>query len=353
MVEDESGNVRAENRTRPRREFVDAVRDIANARFQPVFEDPRDSANVVPEDWRRIALAVHEQVRDPSVAGVVVAHGTDTLAYTASAVAYALGKNLTKPVVFTGSQATLKVHHGDAVINLQRACKLAADAGGRLPEVVVCFGDTVLRACQAQKRDDRRFDAFESPLSPPLAILTEEIEYNSRVIQAHHDPPPPIDIRADFDSHILSIAQVPGLRPSLYEPVLASERVSGIIVQSLGAGNLPTQKDYSLVSFIERAVAMDIPVVLGSLYPVLSSNPSKYAPAQEAHKAGALPAFNVTLPALVTKFAWILGRLLDDNAKRDHVSGSRRDFVQSWINTNLVSEIATDNEDLTIARHEG
>jgi len=342
MVEDSAGKVRA-----PRgNELNEAYREvgrIADVEFLALLDEPRDSADIVPDDWRRIALAVAERITERDVAGVVVTHGTDTLAYTASAVAYALGKNLTKPVVFTGAQATVNVPHGDALPNLLRACKVAADAGDRLPEVVVCFGDTVLRACQAQKRNDWRFSAFESPLGSPLAIVTEEIQYNHDGIRRHDTPPPPLDVQATFDTRVLTIAQVPGLPPELLDPVLdtgaAEGGLRGIIIQSQGAGNLPTRKGYSLLSFIQRAVEKDIPVLLCSLYPVLSTNPRRYAPAEEAMRAGAVDVFNITLPAVVTKLAWILGQMPDDYQHGTPGQSLRRTWVEERIRTNYVGEI--------------
>lgn len=342
MVEDETGKVRAPSSSEELTQAYGAVGRIAEVEFVPALDDLRDSANIVPAHWSIIAQRVAERVADPNIAGVVVTHGTDTLAYTASAVAYALGGHLTKPVVFTGSQATVDVVHGDALANLLRASKVAAEAGQRLPEVVLCFGDQVLRACRAQKKDDRRFDAFESPLCPPLAVIAEEIDYNDAAIRRINGTPPPLELRPEFDSNILTIAQVPGLRPSLLEPVLDSENgdesLRGILIQSLGAGNLPTEPEYSLVSFIEKAVERDIPVVLGSPYPVLTSNPEKYAPAEAAIRAGALPLFNITLPALITKLAWMLGRMPTDLHHADPRKSLRRAWVRERIRTNYVGE---------------
>jgi L-asparaginase len=342
MVEDATGKVRAPSASEELDAAYGQVDRIAEVEYVSALDGLRDSANIVPQHWSVIAQRVAERVADRDVAGVVVTHGTDTLSYTASAVAYALGERLTKPVVFTGSQATVDVVHGDALTNLLRACKVAAEAGTRLPEVVVCFGDKVLRACRAQKKDDRRFDAFESPLHPPLAVIAEEIDYNHGAIRRHVGTPPPLDLRADFDSRILTIAQVPGLRPRLLEPVLDAEKTDeglrGVLIQSLGAGNLPTEAGYSLVSFIDKAVERDIPVVLGSPYPVLTSNPEKYAPAEAAIRAGALPLFNITLPALVTKLAWTLGGMPQDLDHADPRQGLRRAWVHERIRTNYVGE---------------
>lgn len=331
MVADEKGMIQAETAGSA---YADA-QSVANVEFSRLFS--HDSANVVPEDWETIARNVAEVVRDDKVAGVVVAHGTDTLAYTASAVAFALGRNLSKPVVFTGSQAPVTVRYADAAVNVARACKLAAD--GRLPEVTICFGDTVLRACQAQKRDDRRFDGFESPFGPPLAIITEEIYYNERVFRpGWNAAKDSLDLRWFFDTRILSITQVPGLRPDLLIPVLESgvnSGVSGIVIQSLGAGNLPTRDEYSLVDFIERAVTIyEVPVVVGSLYPVRTQNADLYQPSRAAHDKGAIRAFNMTLPAIVTKLAWILGQYM-----MEEEAGGAIQYVEKRMLKDAIGEV--------------
>ena len=137
--------------------------------FVPLMN--KDSTNINPEDWLQMARAVYER-RDVGYEGFVIAHGTDTMHFSASALAFAFGENLSFPVVFTGAQAIPEISHGDARVNLLRACRVATmDLG----EVVISFSDYVLRGCRAQKKDEVKFDAFESPGFFPLAYITEHI----------------------------------------------------------------------------------------------------------------------------------------------------------------------------------
>ena len=102
------------------------------------------------------------------------------MTYTASAVAFALGPHLDKPVIFTGAQATVDVAHGDALTNLYRACRVAQKP---IPEVVIVFGNHVFRASRAQKMDEKRFEAFESPAYPALAVISEHVELRTEYLR--------------------------------------------------------------------------------------------------------------------------------------------------------------------------
>lgn len=266
-----------------------------------------DSVDVGPRQWTQISEFIHRQLQ-LDVDGIVVAHGTDTLAYTASAVAYALGRDLSRPVVFTGSQTTIDQPHGDARSNLYRACLVAA-VGRRLPEVVISFDETIFRAVRAMKRDDRRFDAFESFLYPPLGTISEEVELQDRLIR--HSPIDPLPrIEATFSKNILVIAQHPAQSAAPFEAALKNPDLApdGVIIQTLGAGNIPTAAPYDLGGVIGAARDRKIPVLLTSQHPVHVKNFGRYGPSARAIAAGAIPIPNMTAAATITKFSWVLGR---------------------------------------------
>lgn len=325
MVEHPDGQVKTpEDPTELPFDDVDQVAD-----FVAVNLFSRDSANVGPRDWAAIAAAIKQ--REGKFDGFVVAHGTDTLAYSASAVAFALGARLTFPVVFTGSQTTVDVSHGDARSNLLRSALVAVED---LPEVVVCFGEYVLRACRAQKKDDRRFDAFESPAYAPLGYVAEEVYLNRDNFRKNAQRGP-IDLKAAFADGILQIAQTPGADAFFYLDALEREDernrrlCRGIVIQSLGAGNIPTHESGrgDLVPVIERARDLNIPVVLTSQYPVHPRNLTRYSPAMAAIEAGAIPTGNMTVASVIAKLSWILADVdtqiesgaLDEDRRRDEV----------------------------------
>lgn len=271
-----------------------------------------DGADMGPVHWSKIGKQILLNQEDFD--GVVVTHGTDTLAYTASAVAFALGRDLGFPVVFTGSQTTTDVLHGDSISNILRACLVASQD---LPEVVVCFGEKIFRATRTQKKDDLRFDAFESPGYPELGFVAEEVQIFRQSILPKPATNAALSRRStEFASGILLVSQMPGSEAAFYQAALRAVQASdgdpaslcrGIIIQSLGAGNIPTKDPaFSLRPLIEEADERSIPVILTSQYPVLPANYLRYSPSAAAIEAGAIPTGNMTISAVVAKLSWVL-----------------------------------------------
>jgi len=271
---------------------------------------PRDSINVFPDQWVSIARFIYEKRHD-GFSGFVVAHGTDTLAFTASAVAFALGPNLPFPVVFVGAQTTPDVPYGDAHVNLYRACEVAKK---HIPEVMICFGNFAFRAVRAQKKDDRRFEGFESPTYAPLVEITGEINVRKELIRKMPKKPGDIQLRDSFSSRVLVIPQYPGLEREFFMPlaeqVEGTNGCNGIIIQTLGAGNVATESPYSFLPLVRTAYEKGIPVIVTSQYPPDPGSHTKYAPASQPLKAGAIHAGNMTQAAAVTKFRWVLAQVM-------------------------------------------
>jgi len=284
------------------------------AEFEFVNLMNKDSTNMNPDDWKKIAEEVYNR-RNDKFDGFVVAHGTDTMHFSASAVAFALGENLKFPVVFTGAQTAPDVQHGDARVNLLRAFKVAAMD---IAEVVICFGDYVFRGCRAQKKDERRFDAFESPAYFPLAYITEEIIV-SNLAMKKKDKIGEINFKPDFASDILQLSLIPGLEPELLFKLLdGGVNCRGVVLQSFGAGNVPNEKPYSLTDFIEKATENGTPVLITSQFPANATLHTAYEPGRAAIKAGAIPTGNMTSACATAKFRWVLAQVdkIDNREKR-------------------------------------
>jgi L-asparaginase type I len=266
----------------------------------------KDSTNIVPDDWTTMAEAIYERRHD-GYAGFIVAHGTDTMHFSASAVSLALGPNLPFPVVFTGAQTIPEVAHGDARVNLLRAARVAVED---IAEVVIAFGENVFRGCRAQKKDERRFDAFEAPAMFPLAYVTEDILVNPltkrRPVEADVDR---IKLQSAFASGVVQVSLIPGLEPAILERVIDDPRCHGLILQSLGAGNVPDVEEYSFEGLIERAREADKPVIVTSQFPASATLDSAYATSRAAIAAGAIPTGNMTASCAVAKFRWVLARV--------------------------------------------
>lgn len=307
---------------------------FAIADFTAVPLMSKDSSNMNPDDWKRISQAIYQR-RDDGFSGFVVVHGTDTLPHTASAVAYALGDGLSFPVVFVGSQTAPHVAYGDARINLMRACTVATRSD--IPEVVAVINDQIHRAVRVEKRDDFRFDGMHSPTFEPLGLIADRIEIKEALV---HKPPrnPKIDLRNEFSHNVFKIGLYPGLDPAFLEPVLESPELEGVIIETLGIGNIPVEEKWNLVPFIEKATSNDIPVLLVSQFPIQPEMSAKYEPASAPLAAGAIGAANMAPPAALTKFMWVLPQVRGRN-----LSGiDKREEIKKLMNLNLVGEVDSD-----------
>jgi L-asparaginase type I len=312
------------------------LEEVARIDFKQHFNV--DSINVYPSDWSAIAREIYER-RNEGYSGFVVAHGTDTMAYTASAVAFALGENLRVPVVFTGAQTTPDVLHGDARVNLNRACRVALQP---IPEVVIAFGAKVLRACRAQKSDDKDFEGFESPNYYPLAYITEEIELRKELLRVLPDEEKDIELRDRFADRVLLIQQYPGLPPDFFDNVLRElaaghqDYCHGIIIQTLGAGNVATREPHSFIPFISEAIRCGVPVIVTSIYPPRPEGHTEYRTAVAPLEAGAIYAGNMTAAAALTKFSWVLAQA-EEIAAGNRKSQMR--IVRRMMEKNYIGEI--------------
>ncbi len=285
--------------------------------FELISQEPKDGANMYPEDWIKISKLIYEY-RHSGYCGFVVLHGTDTLPYTASAVAFALGKNLNFPVVFVGSQAPHKAYHGDASPNLTRALKIATLGGEKLHEVVVCFNDLIYRAVRVEKINDYLFKGFDSPTYPPLGIISERIEFNEKFIRQKRKNSADIKLVNQFEIGVLKICQTPGLQVNWYKNFIQAKKnsIKAIIIESLGLGNLPSRNNdnidhqYEYITLIRKANRLGIPVVITSKYPIIVDFIHKYKPAQNVINAGGIWAGNLNSVSAQVKLMWLMPQIL-------------------------------------------
>ena len=281
------------------------LKTFVKVEFVPLLN--KDSTNMHPDDWKTMARAVYER-RDAGYKGFVIAHGTDTMHFSSSALAFVFGTNLNFPVVFTGAQTIPQVAHGDARINLIRACKVALTD---LAEVVISFGDFVFRGCRVQKKDERRFDAFESPGYFPIGYITEDIVLHPTAKRkVKESEAKPMNFRCEFEDGIVQVALIPGLEPGLIHAAVKSGNCKGIMLQSFGWGNVPDEPPYSFEEIIRYAVQeLNKPVIVTSQFPAHATLGSVYEPGIKAVKAGAIPTGNMTNAAAAAKFRWILAQI--------------------------------------------
>jgi L-asparaginase len=259
-----------------------------------------DSGDMQPSHWVDIARAVHEALSDPAIDGVVVVHGTDTMAYSASAVALLLGP-LTKPVVFTGAQRPLVEIRTDARQNLVDAVFAASLP---VPEVAVAFASFVLRGARSMKRDAWALAAFDSPSCPPLAELGVETQLAAHV-RAPADALAPFDPR--IEPRVLAVRVFPGLDPALVRGALRTG-LRGLVLEGYGTGNFPHLAG-SLIPALEEARDRDVPVLVVSQCPHGFVDMGRYSGGAAAAAAGAISGGDMTREAAIAKLMIGLGRL--------------------------------------------
>ena len=342
MQRDEKGTLRPPVNPGSFMQIAPELKELAKFDFVPLMN--KDSTNMNPGDWKKIAQEIYN-CRDRGYDGFVIAHGTDTMHFSASAVAFALGENLNFPVVFTGSQTAPDIYHGDARVNLLRAFKVAA---GDFAEVVICFGDHVFRGCRAQKKDERRFEAFESPSASPLADITEDI-IPSPFVRKRKKTKKAIEFQNEFADGIVQVSLIPGLEPELLDSWIINSRCRGIVLQSFGAGNVPSEGEYALTEFIKKAKKHCTPVLITSQFPANATLHTAYEPGKLAIEAGAIPTGNMTSACATAKFRWVLAQI--DNSsnvsqinkiKKKHrldINDGRMDCIYELMSTAFIGEL--------------
>ena len=325
MVPDASGVLKPAKGIEEIIAIVPSLKEMADVSFQEL--ERRDSTNINPSHWAKLALKVQE-VHD-QVDGVIVTHGTDTMAYTSGAVALALGRGLKIPVIFTGSQLPLVAHGTDARFNLENAMKAMLQAcEEKIAEVMIVFSDSVLRSGRAIKISEAKFPAFDSPVFPYLArIDATGVHFIPEAFKVKKKTA--FEVKPQFQRGILAIDLVPGLEPEILLEILRSGKCRGLLLKSLGAGNVPSEEEYSLLPVIIEAVrTLGVPVLVSTKFIGGQTHMDIYEPGKMALDAGAIPTGDMTDVMAQVKFMWTLGQ--------GHQS---RNDLRRAILTNIVGEI--------------
>ena len=263
------------------------------------FDPLLDSANMRPSNWLEIAKDI--EARYDEFDGFVVIHGTDTMAYTASALAFLL-QNLAKPVILTGSQIPLCEIRNDARENLITSLMIAAD--NQIPEVTICFGGFLLRGCRSKKVTASGFDAFQSPNLAPLGTIGTSIQIRSQRVRAQPVGPFQLAFAEDHAPQVAAFRLFPGIDQeiltNLFQPPL-----KGIVIEAFGVGNAPSQ-DQGFLQVIENATRRGVVVVVCTQCSQGKVNLRDYAAGKALEDRGAISGLDMTAEAALAKLYCLL-----------------------------------------------
>lgn len=285
---------------------LDPLRDPVSGKQIPAI----DSSDINHEHWVAMATQIYKNY--DKYDGFVILHGTDTMAYTASALSFML-HNLAKPVVITGSQIPISRYDTDGILNFVHSVQIAGYRHTDLPlvpEVVICFADSVFRGNRVRKMSTSASQGFGSPNYPALGDIGEYIViHRERLMAPADNAGSPFYVTTDFDTSVLDFALFPSLKPQTLERVLIGDDVHGMVLRTYGAGNAPSSTAADgLVHVLAKAVRDHKKIIVNvTPCPEGQVEAGLYAASSALLENGILTGIDMTPEAALTKLMWLLG----------------------------------------------
>jgi len=272
------------------------------------FDNPIDSSNMNPTEWRFLAEVIEDRYDDFD--GFVVLHGSDTMSYTASALSF-MFENLSKPIIFTGSQLPIGDLRTDAKENLITSIEIASCVKNDKPvisEVCLYFEYKLYRANRTTKINAEQFEAFASPNYPPLAESGVHLKFNTSLI---HKPvePSPLKIHKTLNNNIALLKLFPGITQNVVESILNIPENKGIIMETYGSGNALTEPWF--LDLLKQTITRGIPIINVTQCSGGSVIMGVYETSVDIQNIGVISGNDITTESALAKLMYLLGEQYD------------------------------------------
>jgi len=289
------------------------------------FDNPIDSSNMNPTEWRFLAEVIED--RYDEFDGFVVLHGSDTMSYTASALSF-MFENLSKPIIFTGSQLPIGDLRTDAKENLITSIEIASCVKNDKPvisEVCLYFEYKLYRANRTTKINAEQFEAFASPNYPPLAESGVHLKFNTPLI---HKPEQAslLKIHKTLNNNIALLKLFPGITQNVVESILNIPENKGIIMETYGSGNALTEPWF--LDALKQTIARGIPIINVTQCSGGSVIMGVYETSVDLQNIGVIGGIDITTESALAKLMYLLGEQYD------------LDEIKKWFEISIRGEIS-------------
>ncbi len=296
---------------------IDGITAHFEVEFLELFS--MDSSNIQPEEWKMLAETVYDKYTYYD--GIVIIHGTDTMAYTSSILSYML-INIPIPIVLTGSQLSIANPLADAVENCRSAIHMA---GSSVPGIFVAFNRKIMLGCRASKLRTVSFDAFESINRDNVAVINSNgLEFSSSMSNILR-PDGPCTMKNIVSDKVFLLKLIPGTNPDIFG-MIHQMGYKGIYIEAFGIGCIPFLKR-DLTEKIKEAIEKGMTILVGTQCLYDGSNLEIYQAGQKILGLGVISAGNMTSEAAVTKLMWVLGQTED------------KEEIKEYFDTNIAGEV--------------